>query len=187
LLAVAPIFFPDSAGAPLRPDLRGIGSRNRYVEQSYMDDNGDADLRELAAGTMDGVNVGPFEGVQVIRFHVWQDLTAGMGEEAAPLYATVTFEMTSDWYQNMSNSCGTIRIEGVKSDAVIQARLVLNQAHYGLGLTQPGSRQLQFVMSPTPMHIKLGPNESMRGVVRMRFGDRQLVVRLPETKVIFTR
>jgi hypothetical protein len=126
-------------------------------------------------------------GIQVVRFHVWQDLTSGVEDGVAPLHATVTFDMTYEWYACLSNPCGTIKIEGLHSEGFIQAKLMINQAHYGLGLSQPGSRQIQFVMSPTPMYVRLDASEVVHGSVRMKFGDRQLNIKLPATKVIFTR
>ena len=56
-----------------------------------------------------------------------------------------------------------------------------------LGLTQPGSRQLQFVMSPTQKCPRQPDNQTVRGTVRMKFGRRSVRIHLPETKVIFTR
>ena len=127
------------------------------------------------------------DGLQIIRFHVWQDLSASENEDVAPLHATVTVEMTNEWYLNLSKPGGVVRIDGLDGGGSIEAKLVIHQAHYGLGLGQPGSRQLQFVMSPTPMYVKLRSNELVRGIVRIKFHDRQVTMRLPETRVIFTR
>jgi hypothetical protein len=95
--------------------------------------------------------------------------------------------MTYGWYACLSNPGGVIKIEGLPGGGSIEAKLMINQAHYGLGLSQPGARQIQFVMSPTPMYVRLDAKEAVRGSVRMKFGDRQLNIKLPETKVIFTR
>ena len=61
------------------------------------------------------------------------------------------------------------------------------QAHYGLGLGQSGSKQLQFMMSPTPLCVRLSGSETVRGTAKMKFGERYVSIELPETKVIFTR
>jgi len=184
LLAVTPIFYPDSIGPSFKP---AAATRSWQIEHLDINDPSEIDLSDLAPTPGEQIRVSPENGIQVIRFHVWQDLTACPGEGSAPLYTTLTFEMTSEWYLNLNTSCGTIRMEGVQSEALVQAKLVLNRAHHGLGLIQPGSRQLQFVMSPTPMHMRLDANEIVRGIARVRFGDRQVVAKLPETKVIFTR
>jgi hypothetical protein len=127
------------------------------------------------------------KGIQVVRFHVWQDLTVGAERDAVPLHVTVTFEMTNEWSAALSQPNGIIRLHGVRANEVTQATLLLHQAHYGLGLTQPGSRQLQFVMSPTQRCPRLRDNQTVWGTVRMKFGKRNVNIDLPETKVIFTR
>jgi hypothetical protein len=127
------------------------------------------------------------KGIQVVRFHVWQDLTVGSEKDAVPLHVTITFEMTNEWYEALSQPNGTIRLQGVKPNETMQGTLLLHQAHYGLGLIQPGSRQLQFVMSPTQRCPRLSDHQMVRGTVRIKFGKRNVRIDLPETKVIFTR
>jgi hypothetical protein len=127
------------------------------------------------------------KGIQVVRFHVWQDLTVGAEKDSAPLHVTVTFEMANEWYAALSQPDGRIRIQGLRGNETIQANLVVHQAHYGLGLTQPGSRQLQFVMSPTQRCPRQHDNQMVRGSVRMKFGRRSVRIDLPATKLIFTR
>jgi hypothetical protein len=95
--------------------------------------------------------------------------------------------MTEEWYSSLSQPNGYIRLHGVRSNEAIQGTLLLHQAHYGLGLTQPGSRQLQFVMSPTQRCPRLSDNQTVWGTIRMKFGKRNARIDLPETKVIFTR
>jgi len=99
----------------------------------------------------------------------------------------VTFEMTNEWCEALSQPNGRIRIQGLRGNQTMQATLVVHQAHYGLGLIQPGSRQLQFVMSPTQKCPRQHDNQIVRGSVRLKFGKRNIRVDLPETKVIFTR
>lgn len=125
--------------------------------------------------------------IQVVRFHVWQDLTAQVDDGLAPLHATVTVEMANELYASLSKPGGSIKIETLRTREVLEARLLVYQAHYGLGLGKPGSKQLQFMMSPTPLYARLSAGESVRGTAKMKFGDRYASIVLPETKVIFTR
>jgi hypothetical protein len=127
------------------------------------------------------------KGIRVVRFHVWQDLTVGAEKDAAPLHVTVTLEMTNEWYAALDQPNGYIKLQGLRDIETVQAMLVIHQAHYGLGLTQPGSRQLQFVMSPTQKCPRQRDNQTVRGTVRIKFGKRNVRIDLPETKVIFTR
>src|SRR5207237_6505076 len=122
--------------------------------------------------------VEPYQGLRVVRFHIWQDLTHELSDGVAPLHATLTLEMAGEWYTNLSKP-GAIRIEGLRDTPVVEGALLVHQAHYGLGLTQPGSRQMQFVMSPTPLCPRLDPNGTVRGIARMRFGDRHVTIQLP--------
>jgi hypothetical protein len=185
---LTPVSLFNSTAVGVAPGIDTQRTR-AHADYNYLNESLESDLNGLAHNSSMSVpgRRSSHSGIQVVRFHVWQDLTSGVGDGAAPLHATVTFDMTSEWYASLQNPCGTIKIEGLKGEGLIQAKLLINQAHYGLGLSQPGSRQLQFVMSPTPMYVKLDASETVRGTVRMKFGDRQLIIRLPETRVIFTR
>jgi hypothetical protein len=141
----------------------------------------------LRAASSTGRRASTYSGLQVIRFHIWQDLTASSADGLAPLHATVTLEMTDDWYMSLSKPGGRIKINTLRERDTLEGNLLVYQAHYALGLGQPGSRQLQFMMAPTPLYPRLAPNEVVRGTARMKFEERQLTIHLPETKVIFTR
>src|SRR4051812_29142740 len=92
-------------------------------------------------------------GIEVTRFHVWQDLAAGVDRDLAPLHATITFELSNEWYSSLSKPNGVIRIENMKDEDVIEAGLMIHQANFGLESSQLVlERQLQFVMSPTPLY-----------------------------------
>ena len=148
---------------------------------------GQGDLQKSRAGRGVGSRNLSHQGIQVVRFHVWQDLTAELDDGMAPLHATLTLEMTNEWYQSLSKPGGTIRIETLQDADVVEAKLLVYQAHYGLGLGQPGSKQMQFMMSPSPLCSRLGTNESVKGSAKIKFMDRQVTIPLPETPVIFTR
>jgi hypothetical protein len=184
LLAAVPLHFPGTMEA-----AQGFPALGNNLQADYYQfgEQGETELghmpREIAG---DHNRLSARSGLQVVRFHVWQDLT-GVEGDVAPLHATVTLEMTSEWYSKLSKPDGSIKIDGVNGMGIVQARLLMYQAHYGLGLLQPGTRQMQFVMSPTPMYIRLNSCQTVRGTARMKFGDEHVVITLPETKVIFTR
>jgi hypothetical protein len=130
----------------------------------------------------------PGNGIQVIRFQVWQDLSGPCKGNVAPLHATVTFEMSNEWYSSLTTPDGIIRIELAEGNEVIEARLVLHQAHHDLDPAQlKSNRRLQFVVSPTPLHSELDAERSVRGVAKMKFWNRKVTIRLPETRLAFVR
>lgn len=133
-----------------------------------------------------GAGIQASKAIQVIRFHVWQDLTPSDNGEA-PLYATLTIEIPEASYLNLDKPNGMIKIEALDGERLAEARLLINQAHYGLGFSRRGVRQVQFAISPTPMYSRLNNVETVRGTARMRIGERLVTIQLPETKVIFTR
>ena len=104
----------------------------------------------------------PTKNIHVIRFHVWQDLTGTFNGDA-PLHATVTVELPDSHYLNLNGPGGHIQIETPSGEKLVEAKLLVNQAHYGLGLSQPGTRQVQFAMSPVPMYGRLDQLESVHG------------------------
>jgi len=170
----------------------GYSTRREAGKAAYQQDEQQDNTRLFEAGTTQERNVAHRRGsvqsgIQVVRFHVWQDLTAEIDDGLAPLHATVTLEMTNEWYANLSKPGGSIKIETARSAEIIEAKLLVYQAHYGLGLGQPGSKQLQFMMSPTPLCVRLSGSETVRGTAKMKFGERYVSIELPETKVIFTR
>lgn len=182
------ISLPLTGPVPVVMTPGGGHKAKSHVEHYFLSETFESDISAAQYGSTTAPDYRPsHSGIQVVRFHVWQDLTAGTGDGVAPLHATVTFDMTPEWYEKLNNPCGTIKIEGLRGEGLVQAKLLINQAHYGLGLTQPGSRQIQFVMSPAPMYLRLDANQTVRGTVRVKFGDRQLILKLPETRVIFTR
>jgi hypothetical protein len=145
-------------------------------------------LRRRLARPLGAISEGivPKKSIQVVRFHVWQDLTTAFNGDA-PLHATVTVEMPDAQYLNLNGPGGHIQIDGQNGETLVEAKLQVNQAHYGLGLSQPGTRQVQFAMSPVPMYSRLDQLEAVRGSARLRIGERTVTVTLPETKIIFTR
>ncbi|MFL5733526.1 MAG: hypothetical protein ACJ78Q_10025 [Chloroflexia bacterium] len=111
----------------------------------------------------------------------------GSDRDSVPLHVTVTFEMTEEWHTRLSQPEGYVRLHGIRTGEPLHATLMLHQAHYGLGLIQPGSRQLQFVMTPTVRCPRLRDGQMVWGIVRMKFDKQNVRIGLPETKVIFTR
>jgi hypothetical protein len=127
-------------------------------------------------------------GIRVARFHVWQDLSGSGDGNLAPIHATVALEVSNEWYSSLTTPGGTIRLEITGGQEVLDARLVLHHAHYDLEPAQFGShRRLQFVVSPTPIHSRLHAGETVRGVAKMKFWNRKVTLKLPETQVQFTR
>lgn len=139
----------------------------------------------VALGTL-SEGIVPKKNIQVIRFHVWQDLTTAFNGDA-PLHATVTVEMSDTHYLNLSGPGGHIQIEDQDGETLVEAKLQVNQAHYGLGLSQPGTRQVQFAMAPVPMYGRLDRLDAVSGSARLRIGERLITVNLPETRIIYTR
>jgi hypothetical protein len=96
--------------------------------------------------------------------------------------------MSNEWYSSLTTPDGIIRIEIADSHEVIEGKLVLHHAHYDLDPAQLGSkRKLQFVLSPTPSHIALNGNETVRGIAKMKFWNRKVTLKLPETQMLFSR
>src|SRR5262249_11316852 len=102
----------------------------------------------LAVGWFgDRTRILPGTGIEVKRFQVWQDLSGPGYDDVAPLHATVTLEMSNEWYSSLTTSDGTIRIDLVGCNEVVEAKLVLHNAHHDLDPSQLGSKRiLQFVV-----------------------------------------
>lgn len=122
--------------------------------------------------------------VQVVRFHVWQDLTP-TSTESAPVHATVTIEISEDYSVSAEHQDGAIRLETPGGKSFVEGRLVVNRVQYGLGLAEPGKKQVQLTMLPVPAHRRLDNVDKVKGTVYIRISERIVSVRLPETKIIF--
>lgn len=123
--------------------------------------------------------------VQVVGFHVWQDLTPA-SRNNSPVYATVTIELSDAYDVSHQSPDATIRLEATNGETLLEGRLAVNRAHFGLGLALPGRKQVQFTMLPAPMYGRMRSPETVRGAARIRIGGRLVAIRLPEAKVIFT-
>lgn len=136
----------------------------------------------------DRKRIAAHSGIRVARFHVWQDLTALVDGNLAPLHATIRLELSNEWYTSLSRLNGIVRIMSAASEDVIEAGLIVHEANFGLASSQPTlERQLQFVMSPTPPHRKFSKNETVYGIAHMKFWKRKVKIILPETEVQFRR
>jgi hypothetical protein len=126
-------------------------------------------------------------GLRVARFHVWQDLPASVENDVALLHAAITFELSNEWYSGLSRPNGVIKIENMRTGAIIEARLMIHQASYGIESARSVlKRQLQFVMLPTSVY-KFNRNEPVRGFAQMKFWNRKATIVLPETSVLLIR
>ncbi len=126
-------------------------------------------------------------GVKVERFQVWQDVSSQPAGDTAPLNATITFEMNNEWYASLTRPDGTIRIGRKASGEVAEGNLILHEVHSSLEHTQPGHKRLQFIVSPPILFDRLEVDETVFGIVRLKFWNRRVTINLPETAIMVKR
>ena len=126
-------------------------------------------------------------GVRVERFQVWQDVSSHSAGDTAQLNATITFEMSNEWYASLTRPDGTIRIERKTNGEVAEGNLILHEVHSGLEHTRPGHKRLQFIVSPPITFSRLEADEPVCGIVRMKFWNRRVTIKLPDTAVTVKR
>ena len=181
--------FANIDHTPNIPNILGVADRNAFVENTkqalYWQHAKLEDLTRLSFGAVSEVSTSR-KTIEVSRFHVWQDLTPA-DSTSDPMYATLTIEIPETVLVNLNKPEGTIKIEDQDGETLVEARLLINHSHYGLGLIPKGSRQVQFAMAPTPVRGSLSNIRTVRGTAKIRIGDRMECIQLPETKIIFTR